>query len=328
MGKFVVKSKVRLQDLRIGDEVQESDFASICPNGDFVQLEYIELDEKVKPYKVKPGIWAIQKSMIGLTLEATSFTEDKILSEFVHTQNISDKINCFFNKLDIYKKHGIEIPKRALLMYGPPGTGKTQATTKVAREYVKDGHTAVVIWGTDKIDPYEVKDFFKSFEYDGVTKIILIMEDIGGAEMDQVRIKSTSSLLSLLDNQEKAFKIATFILATTNHPENFLGSLTNRPGRFDDKVEVGFPDGKARRKLMQFFLGDVQDDHALDLIEQKKYAKMSPAHLKEAIIRADLYDMKLVDSIEQIQKEIDLFEKSFEKTKQKLGIVTNDYDND
>lgn len=326
MGHFLVKSKVKLADIALGAKLEESDFAAITPDGSFVQLEYKEEDEKIEPYKVKPGIWAIQKTMVGLKLEPTSFTEDKILPEFIHTQNITDKINCFFNRLHIYKKHGIEVPKRALLMYGPPGTGKTSSALKVAKDYISDGKTAVVVWATDKIDPYEVKDFFKSFEYVGVDKIILIMEDIGGAEMDQVRIKSTSSLLSLLDNQEKAFKIATFILATTNHPENFLGSLTNRPGRFDDKVEVGFPDGKARRKLLQFFLQDVKDEEALELIEQKKFFEMSPAHLKEAIIRADLYDLKLIDAINQIQKEIDVFKKAFEKNKGKLGINTPDYD--
>jgi SpoVK/Ycf46/Vps4 family AAA+-type ATPase len=258
--------------------------------------------------------------MGGLKLEPTEFSDDKLLNEFIHTQNISDKINCFFTKLHVYAKHGIAVPKRAMLLYGPAGTGKTSASLKVAKDYVKDGKTAVIVWATDKIDPYEVKDFFKSFEYIGVEKIILIMEDIGGVEADQVRMKSTSSLLSLLDNQEKAFKIATFIIATTNHPENFLGNLTNRPGRFDDKVAVDFPSGEERSALLKFFMTDTPDDGVLETIKHKKYTEFSPAHLKEVVIRADLYGKTLVETVEQIQKEIDLFKKAFEKNKGKLGI--------
>jgi SpoVK/Ycf46/Vps4 family AAA+-type ATPase len=324
MGHFLIKAKKKLSDLPIGERIEESDFASILPDGSFVQLEYIESEDKIEPYKVKPGIWAIQKTAAGLKLESTSFSDDKLLNEFVHTENITNKINSFFTRLHVYAKHGIEVPKRAMLLYGPAGTGKTSASLKIAKDYIKDGKTAVLVWATDKIDPYDVKDFFKSFEYVGVEKIILIMEDIGGVEVDQVRMKSTSSLLSLLDNQEKAFKIATFIIATTNHPENFLGNLTNRPGRFDDKVSVEFPNGEQRSKLLAFFMTDTPDDGVLEMIKNKKYAEFSPAHLKEVVIRSDLYGITLMKTVEEIQKEIDLFKKAFEKNKGKLGIEYED----
>lgn len=327
MGHFKVKNRVKLADLPADAQIPESDFASILPDGTFVQLEYIEASEKKQPYKVKPGIWSMQKTMAGLRLDPTSFVEDKILDDFIHTKNITDKITCFFSRLHIYKKHGIEVPKRAMLLYGPPGTGKTSSSIKACKMFAADNKTAVLVWPTDKIDPIDVKDFFKSFDYiDGVEKVILVMEDIGGVEIDQVRIKSTASLLSLLDNQEKTFRIPIFILATTNHAENFLGSLTNRPGRFDDKIEVGFPDGKTRRRLLEFFLGDVKDFEVLDAIESRKYEEFSPAHIKELVIRADLYDISFTESLGQMQKEMELYKRAFVKNKTKLGIITPDED--
>lgn len=327
MGHFIIKNKLKLSEVPLDIKIPESDFASVLPNGEFIQFEYVEESEKKHPYKVKPGIWSIQKTMAGLRLDATSFVEDKILDDFVHTKNITDKIACFFNRLHVYKKHGIEVPKRAMLLYGPPGTGKTSSSIKGCRMFVADNKTAVIVWATDKIDSIDVKELFKTFEYvDGVEKVILVMEDIGGVEIDQVRIKSTSSLLSLLDNQEKTFKIPVYILATTNHPENFLGSLTNRPGRFDDKVEVGFPDGSTRRKLLQFFLGDdaPKASEVLELIEDKKYEEFSPAHLKELVIRADLYDISFSESLKQMHRELEIYKKSFTKGK-KLGFSNEDY---
>jgi len=43
-------------------------------------------------------------------------------------------------------------------------------------------------------------------EYDGVDKLILVVEDIGGVEQKEVSRPSDSSLLSLLDNQKKLLK--------------------------------------------------------------------------------------------------------------------------
>lgn len=310
--------------MEIGAKISESDFASITPDGTFVQLEYIEEKEEKHPYKVEPGTWTIQKTALGMKLESTSFTDDKILDSFVATKNIEDKIDCFFRRLDVYRLHGIEVPKRGMLLYGSAGTGKTSASVKVCKKYAADGKTAVIVWGTDKIDPIEVKDFVKAFEYVGVEKMILVMEDIGGVEVDQVRMKSTSSLLSLLDNQEKVFTIPIFILATTNFPENFLGNLTNRPGRFDDKIEVSYPNGQARADLLKFFMKSEIKESALEYIKDKRFQKFSPAHIKEVVIRSAIYEMTIEDSMVSIAKEIELYENAFVSNKKKLGIRNDD----
>lgn len=322
---FIVKSVKALDDLKEGDRIDESDFAAMTPSGKFVQLKYMEEEVEVKPFICRPGVWSIQKTMRGMTLDKTSFTKDMILDDFVHTKHITDKIDCFFTRLHIYREHGFEVPKRAMLLFGVPGTGKTTSAIKAAQKYADDGRTAVLVWGTDKIDPMEVKDFVKAFKYENVDKMILIMEDIGGVEIDQVRMKSTSSLLSLLDNQEKTFAIPIFIIATTNHPENFLGSLTNRPGRFDDKIEVGYPSADARVKLLEFFNKGKLSEDVVEKFELKKYEEFSPAHIKEIVIRAAIYDMTLIASIDSILKEIEHYKKAFTKTK-KLGIGHDDFD--
>lgn len=325
MGFFRVKSKTKIADLNLGDVVQESDFCCI-EDGQIVQLEHVDEDEKARPYIVKPGIWSITRSGMEMVLEPTSYANDEILPDLMNTKQITDKIDCFFRNLHMYAKFGIEIPRRAALLYGPAGTGKTSTLIHVANKYANDGETAVLNWSTDKFEAHQIKDFIKRFEYKDVKKLILVAEDIGGVEIDQQRRPSDSSLLSLLDNKEKIFKLPIFTIATTNFPENFLGNLTNRPGRFDDKIEVGYPDGSARARLLQFFLKGSGSEQVLAKLAEKRYGKFSAAHVQEVVIRSAIYEVSLEESIDLVAGEISHYEKLF-SGKPKLGIgMGADYD--
>lgn len=321
-GKFKIKSKINLDQSEVGVELPESDFCALTPSGNFVQLEYIEEENKRKIIPIKPGIWSIVTTMTGLGLSKTEFTKDRMLDSFLHTQHITDKIDSFFNRLHIYKEYGFDVPKRTMLFYGPAGSGKTSLINKACDKYVKTGNTAIVVWRTDRHEPYDVKQLFKAFTYEGVERIILIAEDLGGIEMDQIRIKSESSLLALLDNQEKTFTLPTLIMITTNYPENFLANLMNRPQRIDDKIEVGLPDGESRKQLFQFFARPDQTitDDVLQLVSSKKCSEFTPAHIKEVFIRSAIYEMTLEQCINAISDEIQQYKNAFSK-KTKLGIM-------
>jgi SpoVK/Ycf46/Vps4 family AAA+-type ATPase len=309
--------------LQQGDSIPESDYA-VSSSENFIQFEYVEDNEISGSFNASPGIFTIKTEMQKMTLERTSFIKDEILDSFIHTKDIEDRIDCFFNRFDVYKKFGIEIPKRNILLYGPPGTGKSTAISKISNKYAADGKTLVVLYQTDAFDPGDVKDFIKSFQYENVEKLILIMEDIGGVEIDQVKVRSDSSLLSLLDNNEKAFKIPTLVISTTNHPEVFLGNLMNRPGRFDDKIEVGFPSGEQRIKLFEFFLKEEVSDSIKTLINKTQYDDFSPAHIKESIIRSAIYDKPLETVLKEMKSEIEHYKKAFQKNKS-IGMGFSDF---
>lgn len=321
MGYFTISSKKKLSEMEVGEKITESDFASLTPTGEFVQMKYVEEDDNIENIEVNPGIWCIQKTPQGMQLQKAAFSKDKILDSFIHTQDITDKIDCFFRNLHIYAEHGIEVPKRAMLLYGPPGTGKTSTINKVCGKY-NDGKTAIVIWNTDKFEAYQVKDFFKTFKYN-VDKIILVVEDIGGVEIDQTRMRSDSSLLSLLDNKEKTFKVPVLILATTNFPEVFMGNLTNRPERFDDKIEVGYPDANFRAELLKFYSKTEVSENLLNSIKSNKASKLSAAHIREIVIRSRIYEKTMEVVLNEIIKEIEHYEKAFSKQKA-LGLGLGD----
>lgn len=312
---FKVKKITDFRTASPGQEIPESDYSLFTSDDKFIQFELVREDDTLPPFEVKPGIYSVGKTMAGYTLNKSSFTEENLLDEYIHTKNITDKINKFFGKLDVYKKYGIEVPKRGFLLYGPPGCGKSVAISKVCKEYANTQDTIVLIWHTDKFDPGEIKDFIKSFNYVGVNKMILVAEDIGGTEIDEVRMRSDSSLLSLLDNVEKTFTIPTLILATTNHPEIFLGNLTNRPQRFDQCIEVKPPVPEFRSKFLQFFTKGGVSEEVAEKISLVRYNDFSIAHIKEVIIRSEIEDITLEESMEQIASEIERYKKNFTNKK-------------
>lgn len=326
-GYFTVKSKMKLDELEIGHKIVESDYSTLTPEGNFVQLEYHEPAEvSVKDFEVKPGIWVITHNQVqGMFLTPTSFVNDAILEEFVHTENITEKIDLFFENIQVYYDMGFEVPKRGALLHGPAGTGKSTAITKVSKKYDADGKTTIVVWPTSKYEAQAVKDFVKSFKYVGVERLIMVVEDIGGVEVENAArgMKSDSSLLSLLDNQEKTFKIPVFIIATTNHPEMFLANLTNRPNRFDDKIEVGFPEAKFRIALLKFFTEKTKIRPAttedLEIMGSKATEKFSPAHIREVVIKGMIHSKSYYEVVREMVGEIKTFENDFQKPKNRMG---------
>lgn len=318
-GKFIVKKITDLNTVEVNHEIPESDYSTLTPEGKFVQLEYIEDEKDPEPYTIEPGIYTIMRNSFEYYLEKTSFTKDDILEDFVNTKEIEDKADCFFRNVHKYKELGFEVAKRNMLLYGPPGTGKTTSLFKICNKYIEMGNTAVVIFPTEKFEAYEVKDFIKTFEYKGVERFILVMEDVGGVGLEEVRRSSDSGLLSLLDNQEKTLKIPTLIIATTNFPEVFMGNLTNRPGRFDDKIKVGYLSAEGRIKLCEFFIKRILNDDEKKVLQGKSGSSLSPAHIKEAVVRSVIHEKTLEVAIKEVIKEIEHYTKAFNDKGMNLG---------
>jgi SpoVK/Ycf46/Vps4 family AAA+-type ATPase len=97
----------------------------------------------------------------------------------------------------------------------------------------------------------------------------------------------------MLDGVGNVFKLPTFIVATTNHPEQLMASLSDRPGRFDRFIELLPPSPEERVRLFEFVAKRSATEEEATAIKDKKANGLSAAHITEIVIRHRLTDKSI-----------------------------------
>lgn len=318
-GKFLIKKITKFSELVEGQvvEMPESD---LCFQNDnlIVQMKY-ERPEEDRKYEIEPGIFTLVETSSGLATAKMELKKRGLLESFDNTKQIIKEAQTFFNKLDVYEKLG-RPKKRGVLLYSRPGLGKTSAIEKFCSDAVaEDKGTVVIVWPTSDIEADQVCRFLTTrSEYtEECTRLVLIIEDIGGGERDgdHGRMAVDSGLLNLLDGVGVTFKLPTFIVATTNHPENLLESLADRPGRFDLMLQLSPPNYEQRVELLTFISKRDLSDDEKESIGMKGTEEFSIAHLEEVAIRSLLHDKTYKQVIEELVNHSKRYKKNFEDRK-------------
>lgn len=152
---------------------------------------------------------------------------------------------------------GARIPKGVLLV-GPPGTGKTLLAKAVSGEA---GVPFFSISGSDFVEMFvgvgasRVRDLFEQAKKNA--PCIVFIDEIDavgrhrGAGLGGGHDEREQTLNQLLVEMD-GFGIneGVIILAATNRPD-ILDPALLRPGRFDRRVVVGFPDIKGREQILK-----------------------------------------------------------------------------
>lgn len=173
-----------------------------------------------------------------------------------------------------YKKLGGKLPKGVLLV-GPPGTGKTMLAKAIAGEANANFFSA---HGSDFNEIYvgvgakRIRELFR--QASKCRPAIIFIDEIDclgknrkhdtNGEMQQ----TNNALLAAMDGFEGADGIV--VIAATNRPEDLDEALT-RPGRFDRKVHVGYPDIVGRKAILQTHASEMpirEADRCIDVIAQ------------------------------------------------------------
>ena len=156
-----------------------------------------------------------------------------------------------------FVKLGARIP-RGVLLVGPPGTGKTLLAKAVAGEA---GVPFFSISGSDFVEMYvgvgasRVRDLFESARRTPASIIFIDEIDavgrhrgagLGGGHDE--REQTLNQLLVEMDGF--GTNSGVIVMAATNRPD-ILDPALLRPGRFDRRVTVNYPDMKGREEILK-----------------------------------------------------------------------------
>jgi len=322
-GKFVVKKITDFSEIVEGMVIKESD---LCFQNEksIIQAEYVKAGNKKEKYIIKPGIYSLAFIGQKVGLEELNLKQRRILTSYDNSKKIIDEADLFFSQKAVYDFLEKDM-KRAIMLYSPPGFGKTSAITKLSQKLVKeDKGTVIISWPTCEIEARHVARFLSSrSEYDdSCTRLVFIIEDIGGGEIEDRGGQRgvDSALLDLLDGVSVTFPLSTFIIATTNYPGNLLDALGDRPGRFDEFIELDPPNFKQRKELVSFIAK--RDLTGLEEDAVEKAENFSLAHLAEIVERSMLKSKTYTEVVNEMINHKAKFSKNFEKRKRGLGLNT------
>ena len=230
---------------------------------------------------------------------ARLYTDSKVkFSDVAGAEEEKEEMEEIVDFLKYPKKYfsmGARIPK-GILLVGPPGTGKTYLAKAVAGE----AHVPFFsISGSDFVEMYvgvgaaRVRDLFEQAKKNSPCIIVIDEIDavgrhrgagLGGGHDE--REQTLNQILVEMDGFEQNTGIV--IIAATNRPDILDPALT-RPGRFDRKITVNYPDIKAREQILQVHSRQKKISQEVDLGEvAKNTAGFTPADLENLMNEAAL----------------------------------------
>lgn len=321
-GFFKVTRVTELDKLKVDSKIPESDL-TVQTNEKLIQFVHVDPDDDAPLEIIKTGSFSLEDTSMGIKLKKLKLKNYSLLKSIDNTSQILSEANKYFSKLDVYKKLGRD-PKRALLLCSPPGIGKTAAINDVCQEFLKDKNTCVITWDTSAVRSSSVNRFFlqNSEFHKAVERFIFVMEDIGGGTVEDHHGSrgADSSLLNLLDGIGHPFKgVPTFIIATTNNPEQSVGALIDRPGRFDKVIELKAPSEKECIELLGFISKKNLNEEEIEAAKLASKNGFSIAHLQEVVVRSLLDDTTMMTVVKQLVKHKERFKNAFQDVKT-LGI--------
>ena len=155
---------------------------------------------------------------------------------------------------ELFDKLGVDPPK-GVLLYGPPGTGKTLLAKAVANE---SRASFLSINGPEIMSKFygesekQLRAVFEEAEKNAPSIIFIDEIDAIAPKREEVtgevERRVVSTLLSTMDGLKSRGKVV--VIAATNRPDAIDPAL-RRGGRFDREIEIGVPNRKGRKEILQ-----------------------------------------------------------------------------
>lgn len=261
---------------------------------EFLAKKATSWQEFIDKYQIRTGNHFLHDTEGMLSIKKT---EEKFF-ETSTSQYLKKLFNNFFEKSDLlntkFKKN-----KRAYLLYSDPGMGKSALIRNFCDYVLETDGTAVITVNGDINFGFLSNIFLKDYASD-VKRIILVIEDFGRKDATINATTYNPSCLNFLDGTSGLFRVPTMILCTTNFAKQLGPQLTNRPGRFNKLIKVLPPTDDEIFEL-------VEGISEIKLTEEQKRAfkgkNMSPDHVIEAIVRHEIDDISIEQSVHEVMSE-------------------------
>lgn len=225
-------------------------------------------------------------------------------------KDIQGMVENFLKSKDFYEKNRIPW-KKGLILFGGVGLGKTSIIKTIIANY---NFKPVTI-----ISEATEADVVEAFNYaEEQSPSLLYFEDLDSL-LEKVDV---SIFLNLMDGVKSRNGI--FVIATANNIKTLKKSITERPSRFDRKIEIPLPDVTMAEKYIKKWFGKfLSDKKILELAKKTTEMKFSYAYLQE------LYLSSMFEAISENRERIldkDI-SKSLKKLKEDKNLLNNDFVN-
>jgi len=219
-------------------------------------------------------------------------------------EQVREMIELPMRHPELFQQLGIEPPK-GVLLHGPPGTGKTLMAKAVANEIDASFST---ISGPEIMSKYygeseeQLREVFEEAEENAPA--IVFIDEIDsiapkrGETQGDVERRVVAQLLSLMDGLEERGQV--IVIGATNRVDDIDPAL-RRGGRFDREIEIGVPDKKGRKEILQVHTRGMPLSEEIDI---ENYAENT-----HGFVGADLATLtkeSAMNALRRIRPELDL----------------------
>jgi cell division protease FtsH len=219
------------------------------------------------------SMFSLGKSKARMYLPSQIKTRfDSVAGAAEAKEDLMDVVD-FLKHPEKYRRLGAKLP-RGVLLVGAPGNGKTLLAKAVAGEA---NCRFFSISGSDFIEVFvglgaaRVRDLFEQARRNSPSIIFIDEIDAVGRQRgggfgggNDEREQTLNQLLTEMDGFTDADPKPVVVLAATNRPD-VLDKALIRPGRFDRRVDVPYPDVKSREQILQVHIKGVTLDPHVNL---------------------------------------------------------------
>jgi AAA+ superfamily predicted ATPase len=272
--------------------------------------------------ELAPGVYAMSRDDQGnLYMNEQDIHLDELL-EFPSSINsyVIRQVTEFWGKKAKFDEYGFAF-KRGILLHGKAGSGKSSIINLCTRQLINE-EKGIVIPLSGSNDFSMFINFMPTLrKIEKVRPIIVIIEDIENMLRNP---ELESALLNVLDGIDQTSHVV--YMATTNYPELLKERITNRPSRFDRRIEVPLPSTEDRTYYFEHKLKD--SDKTEGLVERwaRDTEGMSISHLAEIIKSVCVLEMNYSDILSILKDMMDfskLSSTSYGKDEGGLGFSKN-----